>query len=820
MIITITNNVAVGDGSCLTTNSIQEVEFSLSSDWSGYTLVAIVATDPHDTSTYKEPLAVTDNKTIIPADYLTENYIYIGVFGELFNESGEFVTRKASTFASIYVDVGAYSDDPAEQPPLPESIWTTYLETINQIKDDTEALVEDLNDNLSKKADKVTGATSGNLAGLDANGNLTDSGNKASDFETADTAIMKTDEAQTMTADLTLKGAPTTDNMAANKKYVDEGLQNKVDIVTGKALSTNDLTDVLKANYDSAYINKHTHDNKNILDNTTASFTAAQEIILANTTGANTGDQDLSGKVDRVAGATAGNLAKLEANGNIADSGYSFANIMAKTSKMILPVGISTDGKFWATPESELGVYGVIWNKVTATCTRIYGAKNITTTTTNFGHFGSVNASYSNPFDDIYPWKERKLCNIDLAAYAARTGEEDIESFIKAWEDDVDFSHDDADGVWVYTPEFWCLDIDEKGYRMCCVSDHEISGWLHAPASIAGRWHGTTETRTISGASKSVLLPKQGLPGVSIAMSTLHTYAKNYGGTLDDIYSYGYDTILQIVEYATMNTQNAIGNGVSDLYRQATVHPYIDETASNRVIVAKSGNSAYFIAGAILDIGTTDGAADAAHRYITAVADYSADANYIDVTFSGAAVDITTSQYLSIHGLINKADSEIGSKSGYIGTNGSCNAYYRGAVSHGNMHRYILGAYRQKDTGHIWTANSSAEADNYDALNTSVHTDTGLILPQGAGGVAVTAYIKTLGLVDELILPPFCVESGGDSTNPVGDYVYVPSIDTADTVLFAGGPASYGSIAGRFCGFWYGSASNSTWYTAAVPRLK
>ena len=80
MIITITNNVAVGDGSCLTTNSIQEVEFSLSSDWSGYTLVAIVATDPHDTSTYKEPLAVTDNKTIIPADYLTENYIYIGVF--------------------------------------------------------------------------------------------------------------------------------------------------------------------------------------------------------------------------------------------------------------------------------------------------------------------------------------------------------------------------------------------------------------------------------------------------------------------------------------------------------------------------------------------------------------------------------------------------------------------------------------------------------------------------------------------------------------------------------------------------------------------
>ena len=32
------------------------------------------------------------------------------------------------------------------------------------------------------KADKVTGATSGDFAGLDANGNLTDSGKKAADF--------------------------------------------------------------------------------------------------------------------------------------------------------------------------------------------------------------------------------------------------------------------------------------------------------------------------------------------------------------------------------------------------------------------------------------------------------------------------------------------------------------------------------------------------------------------------------------------------------------------------------------------------------------
>lgn len=38
---------------------------------------------------------------------------------------------------------------------------------------------------ITGKADKVTGATSGNFAGLDSNGNLTDSGSKASDFLTS-----------------------------------------------------------------------------------------------------------------------------------------------------------------------------------------------------------------------------------------------------------------------------------------------------------------------------------------------------------------------------------------------------------------------------------------------------------------------------------------------------------------------------------------------------------------------------------------------------------------------------------------------------------
>ena len=52
---------------------------------------------------------------------------------------------------------------------------------------------------ISGKADKVSNATNGNFAGLDANGNLTDSGSKAADFATAaqgakaDTAVQPAD---------------------------------------------------------------------------------------------------------------------------------------------------------------------------------------------------------------------------------------------------------------------------------------------------------------------------------------------------------------------------------------------------------------------------------------------------------------------------------------------------------------------------------------------------------------------------------------------------------------------------------------------------
>ena len=290
---------------------------------------------------------------------------------------------------------------------------------------------------------------------------------------------------------------------------------------------------------------------------------------------------------------------------------------------------------------------------------------------------------------------------------------------------------------------------------------------------------------------------------------------KNYGATIDSIYSIDADTLLCVVEFATMNTQNAIGEGVMSMYRQSSDLIAEDATNSNVVKVLAAAGNAYCIPGAIFDIGTSNGGDQVGSFVVVSATPNVGDARYLDVTLD-QAVTVTTANYWSVHGLANAADGEIESKSGYIGTNGKCNSYYRGIVLFGNMFLYTLGAYENSKDQHIWIANNDEEADNYDALNTSVHYDTGLVLPGSSG------YTKKLGMLSRsglLSIPVFCTEIGGDSNNPTGDYFY-NGVYTYNTVLIRGGCANNGSYAGAFFGYWYYTALYSSWSFSARPRLK
>lgn len=510
---------------------------------------------------------------------------------------------------------------------------------------------------------------------------------------------------------------------------------------------------------------------------------------------------EMTAKADKVAKASEGNIAALDADGNLVDGGESVMSLKEYVAKAIVDL-------------PNVRHYGVRWNKTQAQMVRMYDAAGLSTNITNFGYYGSVNENYSNPFDSIYPWSGIRLCNIDINLYANLAAGDSITKCVKAWEGDVDFSYEDENGVWRYRPEFYGKSWEDETYRYFDVSEMAIGSYVHYPEAIVGRWHGRAVTLTVGEEEKICLIPSVGMPAKRVTMNTLHTYAKNYGATLDSIFSIDADVLLCVVEFATMNTQKAIGNGVMSMYRQASDLIAEDVTNSNVVKVLASAASAYCIPGAIFDIGTSDGGVQVGSYHVVSVQENIGDAQYLDVTLN-ETVTVTVANYWSVHGIINVADEEIGSKSGYIGTNGKCNSYYRGLVLFGNMWLYTLGAYESKDDQNIWIANSDEEADNYDALDTSVHYDTGLVLPSSGG------YTKKLGMLSRsglLSIPIFCTELGGDSGNPVGDYFY-NGVYNYDTVLVCGGSADSGSYDGAFYGRWSYPASNSRWNCAARPRL-
>ena len=459
--------------------------------------------------------------------------------------------------------------------------------------------------------------------------------------------------------------------------------------------------------------------------------------------------------------------------------------------------------------------YIIRWDKVNSQCTRMGDASAITTTITNFKHRGSVNASYSNPFDSLYPWKYRKLCKVDRAAYAALEAESPITDAVTAWEGEPGFVLDgtgDFDGV--YTPEFWGRIWEDATYVYAGVADGAIPGWQYFEATIGGRYFGSMD-----GASKITSIAGS-FPLRNTRIDTMHTDVTAQGMTLDDIFTWCADTLLMAVEFATLNSQTALGNGVDDLYRQGS--ETVGENASSGATLLKLPNAfaAYCIPGAIIGIGTTNGAEDVAiTRFVSSAGLNGADplyATHKGVTVLALTANVTTAHFVCIHGMYNAPDTEIGSMSGYIGTNGKSNTYYRGRVAHANFWRYCLGAYRKSGTGAIWVANSREEAAAADALNTGVHRNTGKVLP------VTSNYIASLHLDNLLPFAPFTATTGGSGgyDNPVGDSIQVPSLATGNTILLLGGHAFFGMFVGRFCVRWYADASASSWNIGVLPYLK
>lgn len=465
---------------------------------------------------------------------------------------------------------------------------------------------------------------------------------------------------------------------------------------------------------------------------------------------------------------------------------------------------------------TDVGLYGAMWDRTTNLLTRLYQAKDITTTTTNFCHKGTINQNYNNPFDLIYPWSEMFVCNVDLTKY--RAGTYSLRECITAVYGDPDFTYKGTVNLLVgrYRPEFWYeSEEDADGNVYFYVSQIAREGFKHADEAIDGISFCTDagDDKVTCGAD---------VPLTNVAVSTIHSRAKASGFSLQNIESIDQQIILYLVEYANMNIQSALGDGCSSCYRQNAD----DVIANVSTADGKTSFTVPYVAalyallepGAQLSFGATSGAV----TYKGIVESVTNDGTNISVTLD-RTLSITNGMILSVHGFsaceFDVTGTSIGNASGYLGTSGKANAWYRGVLMYANRYNYILGIYRQQNTNHLWICPDGVDPDDYDTLNTSYHQDTGVALPD-----LETAGWQTVGGNAQRVpgLAAFLATgtSSGSSSSPVGDQQYIPLKTAGNTILLLGCRANYGWACGVFGGSWNGTSGSSSWNRAGSPFLK
>ena len=464
---------------------------------------------------------------------------------------------------------------------------------------------------------------------------------------------------------------------------------------------------------------------------------------------------------------------------------------------------------------TTVGLFGAKWDRLTNRLTRLLGAKDITTDTTNFCHKGTINANYNNPFDEIYPWSEMYQCDVDLTKY--RSGNYTLKECITAVYGDPDFTYIGSSTNFVgrYRPEFWYASTeDDSGNVSFYVSQVAREGFSHSPEAIDG-------ISFCIDAGNNMVTAGSGIPLTNIAVSQIHARAKNSGFTLQDINTIDQQIILYLVEYANMNIQNALGDGCSSCYRENAVDTISNVAVANGKTtfdITDSAEAQYMHVGTQIDIGASAGAV----TYRGLIESYTLDGATEHITLD-RELAVTDGMIASVHGFsaceYDMLDDSIGNASGYIGTNGKANAFYRGALLYANRYSYVLGIYRQQNTNHLWICPDGVDPDDYDALNTSVHQDTGIALPD----LASAAWVTVGGNAQRIPgLSAFMATgtSSGSSASPVGDQQYVPLITAGNTILLFGCGADSGWNCGVFGGYWRVGSGNSYWLFAGLPLLK
>jgi len=385
-----------------------------------------------------------------------------------------------------------------------------------------------------------------------------------------------------------------------------------------------------------------------------------------------------------------------------------------------------------------------------------------------------------NDFDTLAPWSEIKSCNYDLTTKK-----------IKAWFGDANFAFDGSNGdVFTHIPKTYWSIYQDNDYDYVLLADYPRAGFMEVDGFFVGRYNGAVVD--------DVLHTYSGLvPTTNKTRAQFRTLANALGDNFSQLdWRYLVLQMLYLVEYATYNSQSALGNGVMSRKNVKTI---VAENNTNRVIVGSA--SGYYV-GQIIRIGTSDGGTQVADaRKITAIEAYDdGTVTGSALTFDGAAVNIAVDNFVCTMAQETGQCDSLGMKSGCLNNDGYHSMIYRGVENlFANIWQFVDGINIKDYVAYI-CKDHSQYADN-------VFADP--YKPLAYTNASSDGWAKTLGLdVDEPFFR-FPTEVGGGSSNYMADYYYR---NTGNRVALVGGYFDAGAGDGLWYWHFVNASSNAYWH--------
>ena len=406
----------------------------------------------------------------------------------------------------------------------------------------------------------------------------------------------------------------------------------------------------------------------------------------------------------------------------------------------------------------------------------------------NATHDGSA---VENDFDSIYPWSA-----IKSYIYDRSTGTEVAEY------GDLNYNPDGSLGdVLTRIPEFFWKRWRDTEYEYISISEYPLEGYFKSEQFSVGRYDSSyvdSKIRSMSGY----------VPEVNRNITSFRTLSKAVGngfGQLD--YHYFLLQMLYLVEYADYNSQSKLGNGITNMRVNNNDKALIAESSVNRIIVSTSVANNFKVGQQIsIDTSATWNWRVAQNRTITSKEAYDdGTVSGTAIYFDGDAVNIAVGNVIWTTGQKAGHCDSLGMKSGCLENDGKSGIIYRGVENiFGNVFQFVDGINIKDYVAYLCTTPSEYQVDKF----SEPYNALGYVNANAEG------WAKALGYDDSYPIASLPTEVGASNSTGMTDYYYCNS---GNRIARVGGPWNNTASAGLWC--WYLGYTSSATYYAHGSRL-